>query len=88
MISRNMSTIFEQARSHGTPLVLAHRSYGQLKDVFEVDMTQNVDANCVASIDLGTPDPFAMKRYRGALPTGALRDSFLAAARRGHRRPE
>jgi hypothetical protein len=68
MISRNMSTIFEQARSHGTPLVLSHQYYGQLRESFEVDMTQNVDANCITAIDLGAPDTFAMKRIEELSP--------------------
>ena len=68
LISRNMNTIFEQARSYGTPLVLAHQYYGQLKESQDVDMTQNVDANCVTAIDLGTPDLFSMQRIEELSP--------------------
>jgi hypothetical protein len=70
LISKNMNTIFEQARSYGTPLVLAHQYYGQLKESHEVDMTQNVDANCVTAIDLGTPDRFSMQRIEDLSPAG------------------
>ena len=63
-----MNTIFEQARSYGTPLVLAHQYYGQLKESQDVDMTQNVDANCVTAIDLGTPDQFSMQRIEELSP--------------------
>ena len=68
LVSRNMNTIFEQARSYGTPLVLAHQYYGQLKESHDVDMTQNVDANCVTAIDLGTPDLFSMQRIEELSP--------------------
>jgi hypothetical protein len=68
LVSRNMSTVFAQVWSLGTPLVLAHQYYGQLKDIFSVDMTQNLDVNCVTAIDLGAPNLFAMRRIEELSP--------------------